>query len=199
MKASLYAEWVVDLLEMKQLRDHDPSESPLIVLPCRHVYTIESLDGLLRLDSVYERDPNTGKWIGTKRLDSSEISQIKARCPECFEPVHHARRYGRVINTLALLSAEKKFLVQNTLKAKAISQRLQQVSQINMAATDKRPSFKQQRRAIVALKKHLGGVVRDSVKLHPLNACLRAEDLKWKEIQEVLPATILQEHRVQSM
>lgn len=40
---------VVDLILMTTLRDHDPGDSPLVVLPCGHAWTVDTLDGVAGL------------------------------------------------------------------------------------------------------------------------------------------------------
>ena len=36
--------------------DWDPDDDPIIQLPCKHVYTISSLDGHFELDKVYKQN-----------------------------------------------------------------------------------------------------------------------------------------------
>lgn len=36
-----------------RLKEHDPSLEPIIVLDCGHAYTLSTLDGFMRLESVY--------------------------------------------------------------------------------------------------------------------------------------------------
>lgn len=48
----------VDLLTMKlfeDLTDEDVNEDPLIVLPCSHVFTASTLDGVMELHKAYEK------------------------------------------------------------------------------------------------------------------------------------------------
>lgn len=37
------------------LNDEDVNEDPLIVLPCSHVFTASTLDGMMELHKVYEK------------------------------------------------------------------------------------------------------------------------------------------------
>ena len=42
--------------------DHDPDESPLVQLPCGHVFMVETLDGLMEMHRFYGRDGDEGPW-----------------------------------------------------------------------------------------------------------------------------------------
>ncbi|CAI5935721.1 unnamed protein product [Closterium sp. NIES-65] len=70
-------------------------ESPLLVLPCQHAFTVESLDNYLGLSQVYQEskgnsggcsavggdtEASAGKWVVVRPFESS-LSALK-RCPD---------------------------------------------------------------------------------------------------------------------
>jgi hypothetical protein len=60
---------VVDLITFKTLSQIDLDSNPLIAFPCgKHVLCVESADGLMGIDKVYEKDPETGEFTGTKSI-----------------------------------------------------------------------------------------------------------------------------------
>lgn len=42
-------------VDTKRLKEHDPAEEPIVVLRCRHAYTLSTLDGCMGLASVYDK------------------------------------------------------------------------------------------------------------------------------------------------
>ena len=61
---------IVDFIMQRRLEDIDLSSDDLserlIVLPCKHVFTVETLDGHCGMDKFYEIDPMTGTFLATK-------------------------------------------------------------------------------------------------------------------------------------
>jgi hypothetical protein len=45
---------------MTQLRDHDPDDDPIVVLPCGHALTRDTLDAHIGLDNFYARAGKDG-------------------------------------------------------------------------------------------------------------------------------------------
>lgn len=102
----------VDLINMTTFSEHNPDESSLLVLPCSHVFTVESLDGAVEIQKVYKKN-NNGQWIGIIPLDEipEETSEVM-KCPNCRKPISGIRRYGRILNILLLRQIKQKYLVQ---------------------------------------------------------------------------------------
>ncbi|GJP50063.1 hypothetical protein CLOM_g9207 [Closterium sp. NIES-68] len=58
-------EMTVDLVTLETLGEIDPDESPVLVLPCGHAYTMDTLDGHLGLNQVYlESEASYGSSSG---------------------------------------------------------------------------------------------------------------------------------------
>jgi hypothetical protein len=107
---------VVDLIMMSTLSSYDPDAdgcSPLIVLPCQHVFSTETLDGHLNLSSFYEQD-ELGRWVRCKNFDElgADVKLPKTTCcPHCRSPIHGINRYGRILRQMVLeLSIQKEII-----------------------------------------------------------------------------------------
>ncbi|KAI8920392.1 hypothetical protein DFJ77DRAFT_497413 [Powellomyces hirtus] len=100
-------ESIVDLVLLETFDEHDPDESPLVLLPCKHLLTIETLDGTTKLPDYYERDKKTGEWVEPLPFESS-CKNIPS-CPHCRSPIRNIRRYGRVINHAFLDQTIRKY------------------------------------------------------------------------------------------
>lgn len=80
------------------LSDVDPDfgtlDMLLITLPnCRHIFTVETLDGHCSMNEYYRRSEETGRWAG---LEAPPFGFRKPpTCPTCRAPIT-ANRYGRV-------------------------------------------------------------------------------------------------------
>jgi hypothetical protein len=77
---------------MTTLADHDPSEEPLIALSCNHLFTISTLDGVVNIESVYQKNKK-GEWAGVCELPA-KCGAIP-QCPHCRSPITNVRRYLR--------------------------------------------------------------------------------------------------------
>jgi hypothetical protein len=100
---------VVDLIMSSTLAEHDPDDSPLLALPCGHVFTTETLDGCIALHESYQRDASTSEWSAA--LPPSAALGALPACPLCRAPLRGVRRYGRVLNHAACQQAQKKFVI----------------------------------------------------------------------------------------
>ncbi|KAF8748917.1 P-loop containing nucleoside triphosphate hydrolase protein [Rhizoctonia solani] len=85
------------------LEDDGSLDSMTITLPCGHVFTVETLDGITSLGDFYEKDGD-GKWV--KSITPDDTGEIRTRpvCPSCRGNID-SRRYGRVCknSNLAIL------------------------------------------------------------------------------------------------
>ena len=98
---------VVDLVMMTSLADHNPDDSPLLLLTCGHAFTMETLDCILELSKFYGVAVG-GEWSGTLPLPAS--FGTRPACPNCRGPLRGLRRYGRLLHHAACQQAEKKFM-----------------------------------------------------------------------------------------
>ena len=107
---------MVDMYEFTEYKDINLDDNPIIVLPCGHFYTVDTLDGHFDLSQAYEIDEE-GNFTATKPLLRTD--QVKPKCcPDCRSPVHSILRYGRILSFLRLRFLERKHLmsVENSLK-----------------------------------------------------------------------------------
>ncbi|KAK7685306.1 hypothetical protein QCA50_011669 [Cerrena zonata] len=89
---------IADLVLQRELEFIDPDagtlDELLITLPnCKHVFTVETLDGHCDMSEYYERDGVDGEWLGLK---APPIGFRKPpTCPTCRSAIT-SPRYGRV-------------------------------------------------------------------------------------------------------
>lgn len=88
----------------------DLSESPCMFLPCGHIFTVESLDGVMCMSEHYTIDVATG--MPTALSGNSEaFSQDKVKtCPDCRGSLRLISRYGRIVRRALLDESTKKFI-----------------------------------------------------------------------------------------
>ncbi|KAL8365909.1 hypothetical protein RB595_004608 [Gaeumannomyces hyphopodioides] len=117
----------VDLLELKDYRDIDLDENPIVVLGCNHFFTAESLDGLVNMNEVYEGDPLTGRYTSLRK---SPANLSVPCCPDCKQPIRQfaTKRYGRVINQAVMDEISSKFHVDGLRKLAELESRMQNVA-----------------------------------------------------------------------
>ncbi|KDN37126.1 hypothetical protein RSAG8_10335, partial [Rhizoctonia solani AG-8 WAC10335] len=99
-------ESIVDLVmhtSLRDLEDDGTLDSMTITLPCGHVFTVETLDGITHLGDFYEKDVD-GRWV--KAVIPDDTGEIRTRpvCPSCRGNID-SLRYGRVCknSNLAIL------------------------------------------------------------------------------------------------
>ena len=92
-------------------KDWNPDDDPIIQLPCKHVYTISSLDGYFELDKVYKQNTKTGEYVDYQ-LNHNIFKKSIPLCFKCMAPISKIARYGRVLNILNLLELGRKYLIQ---------------------------------------------------------------------------------------
>ena len=89
---------VVDLILQRSLEDVLPEsgdiDEMIITIPaCRHVFTVETLDGLTGMKNFYSRDEQDMKWKG---LLAPLGFTMPPTCPTCRSPIT-CPRYGRIV------------------------------------------------------------------------------------------------------
>ncbi|CAG8485643.1 8192_t:CDS:10 [Ambispora leptoticha] len=100
---------VVDLIMQETFEEVDWNEERLVVLNCGHCFTMETMDGIMEIDSFYTSKIKNGKieWSKTNELPSKH-TEVKV-CPSCRGGIN-SRRYGRIIKKSTLNLQTKKFL-----------------------------------------------------------------------------------------
>jgi hypothetical protein len=73
--------------------DSNELDSILIRLACGHIFTVETLDSICKLQKFYSSSPD-GRWTGLSP-PPSESAPVPPTCPTCRGSIT-ARRYGRV-------------------------------------------------------------------------------------------------------
>ncbi|KAL7746976.1 hypothetical protein RI367_007688 [Sorochytrium milnesiophthora] len=117
----------VDLIMGETYAETDIDEHPVIVLKCGHIFTVETLDGMLGLANYYNKLGN--QWVDAKLLpDESENNSLPA-CPDCRAPILtcNARRYGRVIKQAVLVLANKYTVSDFRTKLTALQQSIDEI------------------------------------------------------------------------
>lgn len=106
---------LVDFYEGKTYAEVDLNETPIVFLSCRHFYTGNNLDMLVKLSEVYSEDPTTGSYTGLLDISGSLASRVPA-CPECRRPILQftTKRYNRVVNKAVMDEAMKRFFTTGT-------------------------------------------------------------------------------------
>ncbi|KAI9221484.1 hypothetical protein BC828DRAFT_356939 [Blastocladiella britannica] len=97
----------VDLVMLTSYGETDVQESPVIVLGCGHVFTVETLDGMFKLESYYRRLGSA--WIVPSELPDDEETKKIIVCPNCRRNVlaHETRRYSRPLKRATLVLGDK--------------------------------------------------------------------------------------------
>jgi hypothetical protein len=92
-------------------RDIDLNDTPIVVLGCGHFWTIETLDMHVGLQDVYERDPQTGRFVSL--IDNLELQAKVPKCPGgCDMPIRQfvTQRYNRLINRAVIAEQSRRFI-----------------------------------------------------------------------------------------
>ncbi|KAJ6499128.1 hypothetical protein C8R45DRAFT_981206 [Mycena sanguinolenta] len=102
---------VVDLFLYRKLEDVDPTagtlDELLITLPkCRHVFTVETLDGHCGMSDFYTREGTDGKWLQLRSPNSGGETRAPPVCPTCRKAIT-SPRYGRVFKSADLEVLER--------------------------------------------------------------------------------------------
>lgn len=101
---------LVDLIMGTKMNETDPNSDDLadilVTLPCRHTFTVETLDGHCDINSYYIRQD--GVWSGLAPTPTD--IQKSLACPLCRGPVN-TKRYGRIQKRADLDMAEQVMLM----------------------------------------------------------------------------------------
>ncbi|KAG8872870.1 hypothetical protein FRB97_007276 [Tulasnella sp. 331] len=101
-------EQVVDMIGGAKLSEMDPHgeelDNMVITLSCKHIFTVETLDGICELQKYYSQDHNDGRWVDL--APPPEGLQQAPTCPLCRGPIN-SLRYGRVFKRADLDLSEQ--------------------------------------------------------------------------------------------
>ena len=88
----------------------DLAESPCLVTPCGHVFTVETLDSWMRMSEHYALDPATGMPVSIcGNSEPFSYDEMKT-CPDCRGSLRSMARYGRIVRRALLDESTKKFI-----------------------------------------------------------------------------------------
>ncbi|EIN11698.1 P-loop containing nucleoside triphosphate hydrolase protein [Punctularia strigosozonata HHB-11173 SS5] len=204
-------EQVVDVILGRTLQevepDHETLDELLITLPCRHTFTVETLDGHCDLNSFYDReigpDGSGGSWLRLA-IPPSGFLHPKT-CPTCRGPIV-ASRYGRAYKRADLDILERNVASNMSRDLRQAHERMnaRSKSELESALTteaanvpisnavtteERRKKHLKKRKAIL---KALGDSPCPTRALHPGNADLfpipLADTRTWKTVTENLLA-----------
>jgi hypothetical protein len=99
-----------DLIMLTTYGEVDLSESPCVFLPCGHIFTVESLDGVMAMSDHFDIDAMTGMPTAIKVNTKAFASEEMKNCPDCRGSLRLLHRYGRVIRRALLDESTKKFI-----------------------------------------------------------------------------------------
>lgn len=99
------------MIEFREYRDHEVDKDPIIVLPCRHFFTMTTLDGIVEIDKAYKRSSTSSDFVGVHPIVGSDITEKARQCPDCRAAIHSINRYARITNFSLLRSLERKHLM----------------------------------------------------------------------------------------
>ncbi|KAG8630565.1 hypothetical protein KVT40_002184 [Elsinoe batatas] len=100
----------VDLIMFSTYSEIDLDDTPCIFLPCGHILTVESMDGLVGLANYYEIGVD-GHPTAVRDLPYAlDIDQAKVNCPTCRKSLRNTARYGRPIRSALLIQSTLKFI-----------------------------------------------------------------------------------------
>lgn len=115
----------VDLIMFESYGEIDLDIDPILVLSCcRAIYTRSSLDGVVGLSSVYDKN---GLPLELPREYMEKIPQ----CPNCNQPIRGLNRYGRVTKRAAIDAAERKFMEMSQRTLVMLQQRFQALASLD--------------------------------------------------------------------
>lgn len=102
---------------MTTFEESDPSSDPLVFLPCKHVFSMSTMDGWLGLSEVYSQEEDSSareparKWVAPTPF-SKTMSLESRGCPNCRRTIFGVRRYGRVLHKVCVDVSYKRYLME---------------------------------------------------------------------------------------
>lgn len=101
-----------DLITMKTYRDLDLDATPCMILPCGHIFTVETLDQQMGMAEHYEMQDvaGTSQPIAVRGDPRPLCSEKPKACPNCRSSLRNVSRYGRIVRRSLLDESTKKFI-----------------------------------------------------------------------------------------
>lgn len=92
-------------------KDINVDEDPVIILPCKHMFTLSTLDGQLGLSDCYEMDKD-GVPTKAKPFPATGSDGPIKGCPNCRSSLRSINRYNRITKKAILDESTKKFITE---------------------------------------------------------------------------------------
>lgn len=113
---------IIDYTEFAQYGDMDMDHDPCYVLPCGHILSIGSLDGIMQMEEHYNVDDNHN--VLSVKGQSQPFTVEQKYCPECRHPLRNLQRYNRIWRRGQLDESTKKFIAWSMANFVPLSKRL---------------------------------------------------------------------------
>ena len=105
-------ELVVDYIMQSTYAEIDLEVNPVLVPPCGHLLTMESMDGHMQMSAFFElSSTNPIDIVGLKNASKPFAAGDLKGCPLCRQPLRGINRYGRIVRCAFIDEATKKFIV----------------------------------------------------------------------------------------
>jgi hypothetical protein len=101
---------VVDFILLSTFEEVDLDKNPCIMPSCRHILTLESIDGHISMSDFYTTN-SEGLIVDLKNSAELFSASGMKSCPTCRGPLQNLNRYSRIVRRALIDEATKKFIV----------------------------------------------------------------------------------------
>lgn len=98
---------IMDHILQATYKDIELDENPIIVPSCRHLMTLSSMDGHMRMSDYYELFPSPFVDALKPLSEAFSIENVK-KCSMCRDPLRDINRYNRIVSQGLIEEATKK-------------------------------------------------------------------------------------------
>lgn len=110
---------VVDMILFSKLNEISYEDLPLIQLDCDHVFTMETLDGILDIGSYYTTNEHGTRTLAIPISDLQEkevgpfaiSNEGHPKCPTCKRHISNVHRYKRATSLFSLTTLQRKWIL----------------------------------------------------------------------------------------
>lgn len=102
-------------------------EDPCIFTACRHIFTLNTMDGIMDMKKHYAIDPVSDKCVALLHNAEPFSSEELKTCPECRGPLRDISRYGRIVRRALLDESAKKLTSWSNCAIQDLTKRLIQL------------------------------------------------------------------------
>ena len=155
----------------RKLEEIDPEQETLdevlITLPgCRHIFTVETLDGICEMESFYRRDGPDGHWLGFE--DPPTDFRKPPTCPTCRAAIT-SPRYGRIFKRADLDILENNVASQMSHSLENVREMIQSLSTADIGSVVTREASRTKAshpsltaKALTSQKRARGAILKDT-------------------------------------